>query len=100
MSLSGTTWSVVGTSAVDKWTMTFNNDTVTVSINGNPSGTAYYAESNGNFIIQQNKTTANSNIGTVWSGSYVNSVGHGLIQTYPGTGTNYTVLTDFHMILQ
>ncbi|MES2781030.1 MAG: hypothetical protein V4651_14150 [Bacteroidota bacterium] len=98
MSLSGTTWSVIGDSNVDKWTMTFNNDgTVTIS-GGGPIG--YYAESNGDFIIQEPKTTANPNIGTVWSGSYVNAVGHGLIQTYPGTAQNYTAITNFYMTKQ
>ena len=37
MSLANTTWNVIGTSPVDKWTMVFNSDgTVSVSIGGNP----------------------------------------------------------------
>jgi hypothetical protein len=98
--LSGTTWQVTGTSAVDTWTMTFKNDGTVNITSGGSGGVGYYAETgDGIFIIQQPGTTSNPKIATVWTGRHAQGVGTGDIQTYPGgQGPNYTVLTGMSMI--
>lgn len=102
MSLAGTTWQITGSSPVDKWNMTFNDDgTVLIKVGSAAPQTGYYCEGSGDFIIQEPHTTGNPNIGTVWSGSYVSNVGHGHIQTFPGgSNPNHTVLLPFSMIQQ
>ncbi|SNT18932.1 hypothetical protein SAMN05421640_2746 [Ekhidna lutea] len=95
--LANTKWSAtVQEGGTQTWE--FKSDgTLTILFPNNQSDTAYYAElSDGTFVFQMPKSSANPNINNVYFGRHRNGQGIGDWVHYEGNG-NESVLLPFSM---